>query len=64
MLFILATPIGNPMDITQRCQQILNRVDFVVCEELKNGSKLLKRWKIEKELLELNEHNEILAAPN
>ena len=50
------------MDITQRCQQILNRVDFVVCEELKNGSKLLKRWKIEKELLELNEHNEILAA--
>ena len=62
MLFILATPIGNPMDITQRCQQILNRVDFVVCEELKNGSKLLKRWKIEKELLELNEHNEILAA--
>ena len=62
MLFILATPIGNPMDITQRCQQILDRVDFVVCEEFKNGRKLLKRWKIEKELLELNEHNEILAA--
>ena len=37
MLFILATPIGNPMDITQRCQQILDRVDFVVCEEFKNG---------------------------
>ena len=35
MLFILATPIGNPMDITQRCQQILDRVDFVVCENLK-----------------------------
>ena len=54
MLFILATPIGNPMDITQRCQQILDRVDFVVCEEFKNGRKLLNdkiRWKIEKELL-------------
>ncbi len=62
MLFILATPIGNAADISQRAIQILNQVDFVICEEFKKGSKLLKQWKIEKELLELNEHNEIEAT--
>ena len=60
MLFILATPIGNPGYHSKVSTNF--RKDFVVCEEFKNGRKLLKRWKIEKELLELNEHNEILAA--
>ena len=58
-LFIVATPIGNPGDITLRAIETLKSVDAVVCEEYKPGSTLLKKLGIEgKELVLLNEHNE------
>ena len=58
-LFIVATPIGNPGDITQRAVEVLKAVDAVVCEEFKPGSTLLKKLGIVgKELILLNEHNE------
>lgn len=58
-LFIVATPIGNPGDITLRAIETLKTVDAVVCEEYKPGSTLLKKLGIEgKELVLLNEHNE------
>lgn len=58
-LFIVATPIGNPGDITLRAIETLKSADAVVCEEYKPGSTLLKKLGIEgKELVLLNEHNE------
>ncbi len=58
-LFIVATPIGNPQDITLRAIEILKSVDAVICEERKDGSRLLKQLEITgKPLIELNEHNE------
>ncbi|MFZ3070206.1 MAG: 16S rRNA (cytidine(1402)-2'-O)-methyltransferase [Anaerolineaceae bacterium] len=57
-LYVVATPIGNPGDITLRAIQTLNAVDAVLCEERKIGSKLLKQLNISKPLIELNEHNE------
>ncbi len=58
-LFIVATPIGNPQDITLRAIDTLRSVDAVICEERKDGSKLLKQLAINgKTLIELNEHNE------
>lgn len=58
-LYIVATPIGNPGDITLRAIEVLKSADAVVCEEFKPGSTLLKRLGIEgKELVLLNEHNE------
>ena len=58
-LFIVATPIGNPQDITLRAINILGSVDAVICEERKDGSRLLKQLDITgKPLIELNEHNE------
>ena len=58
-LFIVATPIGNPQDITLRAIEILRSVDAVICEERKDGSRLLKQLEIAgKPLIELNEHNE------
>jgi 16S rRNA (cytidine1402-2'-O)-methyltransferase len=59
VLYIVATPIGNPGDITLRAIETLKTADAVVCEEYKPGSTLLKKLGIEgKELVLLNEHNE------
>jgi len=59
-LYIIATPIGNLKDITLRALETLKSVDFIICEELRQGSKLLNRLDVQpKELLNINEHNEI-----
>lgn len=57
-LYVVATPIGHPRDITLRALDVLQEVDAVVCEEYRAGSTLLKRLGIEKEIILLNEHNE------
>lgn len=58
-LFIVATPIGNAQDITLRAIETLKSVDAIICEERKDGSRLLKQLEITgKPLIELNEHNE------
>jgi 16S rRNA (cytidine1402-2'-O)-methyltransferase len=63
ILYIVATPIGNLDDITLRAIETLKNADAVICEELREGQKLLKRLEIiPKELINLNEHNEAEKA--
>jgi 16S rRNA (cytidine1402-2'-O)-methyltransferase len=62
-LYIVATPIGNPRDITLRALDVLQEVDAVVCEEYRAGSTLLKKLGIKKEIILINEHNEAEQAP-
>ncbi|HZW39918.1 MAG TPA: 16S rRNA (cytidine(1402)-2'-O)-methyltransferase [Ignavibacteriaceae bacterium] len=57
-LYLVSTPIGNWDDITLRALNILKEADFVICEEFKEGKRLLSQYQITKELFELNEHNE------
>lgn len=57
-LYVVATPIGNPRDITLRALDVLKEVDAVICEEQREGSTLLKKLGITTPLLLLNEHNE------
>jgi len=57
-LYIVSTPIGNFDDITLRALNILKTVDLIICEEYREGRRLLANYKIDKELTELNEHNE------
>ncbi len=65
ILYVVATPIGNWQDITLRALEILKKVDLIVCEELREGSTLLRRLNIQgKELFSLNEHNEQEETPN
>ena len=58
-LYIVATPIGNPKDITLRALAVLQKVNGVICEEFRQGDRLLNRLEIENELITLNEHNEV-----
>lgn len=63
-LYVVATPIGNTRDITLRALDVLKEVDIIICEEYRSGSTLLKRLGIEqKEIIELNEHNEAEQTP-
>ena len=57
-IYVVATPIGDRDDITLRAINVLRSVDLVICEERKNGSRLLKGYGIRQELIEVNEHNE------
>jgi 16S rRNA (cytidine1402-2'-O)-methyltransferase len=62
-LYIVATPIGNTLDITLRALKVLSEVDAIICEELRQGSRLLKKLDITaRELIVLNEHNESTQA--
>jgi 16S rRNA C1402 (ribose-2'-O) methylase RsmI len=38
-------------------------VDAVICEEYRQGSRLLNQLEIENELVILNEHNEVTESP-
>ena len=58
VLYLVATPIGNKEDMTIRGLRVLREVDLVVCEELREGHRLLRTYGIEQPLLDLNEHNE------
>ncbi len=63
-LYIVATPIGDPGDITLRAVETLRQADAVICEELRQGTSLLKRLGITgREVIALNEHNEHERVP-
>src|SRR5689334_23037679 len=57
ILYIVSTPIGDSRDITLRAIDILKECDLIVCEEWKPAKSLLRKYSIEKELLQLNEHS-------
>jgi 16S rRNA (cytidine1402-2'-O)-methyltransferase len=62
-LYLVATPIGEPDDITLRALRVLSEVHAVICEERRVGSTLLSHFSIVKPLVELNEHNEKARVP-
>jgi 16S rRNA (cytidine1402-2'-O)-methyltransferase len=56
-LHLVATPIGNLGDITQRALDLLREVDLVVCEDTRVTAKLLARYSIAARMLPYHEHN-------
>lgn len=59
MLYIVATPIGNLEDISNRAISTLNSVDLILCEDTRHFSKLANRYEIKTQLKSNHEHNEI-----
>jgi len=53
-LNIVATPIGNLKDISFRALETLKNVDFLICEDTRVTSILLKRYNIKQELISFN----------
>ncbi len=64
MLTIVSTPIGNPDDITLRALRVLREANAVICEERREGARLLRAFQIESEIVDLNEHTERERIPD
>lgn len=57
-LYIVATPIGNLGDITQRAVETLSKVDAIAAEDTRHTSRLLQHLGLHKPLIALHDHNE------
>lgn len=62
LLYLIATPIGNLSEISERALSTLKEMDVVAAEDTRNTYSLLNHYGIKKELFSLREHNEIEAS--
>lgn len=58
ILYIVATPIGNLQDITQRALDTLAKVDLIAAEDTRHSGLLLNHYGIKKPFFALHDHNE------
>lgn len=58
-LYLVATPIGNLSDISERALKVLSEVDFIAAEDTRNSLRLLTHFGISKPLVSYFEHNKI-----
>ncbi len=56
-LYLVATPIGNLADISERAIKVLSEADFIAAEDTRNSLKLLSALGIKNELVSYHEHN-------
>ena len=57
MLYLVATPIGNLSDISDRALKVLEEVDFIAAEDTRNSGSMLAHFGISKPMISYFEHN-------
>ena len=57
-LYVVATPIGNLQDISQRAIEVLRDVDLIAAEDTRHSKRLLSHLGITTRLTSYHEHNE------
>lgn len=63
ILFVVATPIGNLADLSERARQTLAQVAAICAEDTRHTRQLLHQCRIRTPLLALHAHNEQALAP-
>ncbi|MGE5154724.1 MAG: 16S rRNA (cytidine(1402)-2'-O)-methyltransferase [Bdellovibrio bacteriovorus] len=64
LLYVVATPIGNLADLTDRARQTLGAVDLIAAEDTRETRRLLAHFGITKRLIAYHDHNESAATPH
>jgi len=62
ILYVVATPIGNLEDLTQRARQVLAAVSLIAAEDTRHTGRLLMHIGCKTRLLALHDHNEEKVA--
>ena len=57
-LYVVSTPIGNLLDISQRAIETLRKSDFILCEDTRVSKILLKKFDIKSNLISYHKFNE------
>lgn len=61
-LFIVATPIGNLSDVTDRAKQTFELVDAILCEDTRVTQNLLRAINVSKPLVAYHQHSDDLRV--
>ena len=57
-LYIVATPIGNLSDVSERVLETLRSVDLILCEDTRVTAKLLAKFGLQKPLQSYHQHSD------
>ena len=57
-LYVVATPIGNLADISQRALDVLREVDLIAAEDTRHSARLMEAYSITTPLKAYHDHNE------
>ena len=56
-LYLVATPIGNLADLSERAVKVLSEVDFIAAEDTRNSMRMLSHLGIHRPMVSYFEHN-------
>lgn len=57
-LYVVATPIGNLLDMTPRAVEVLQQVELIAAEDTRHSARLMAHFGIDTRLVSVHEHNE------
>ena len=63
VLYVVATPIGNLGDLTERARRVLSEVDAIAAEDTRETRRLLAHCGISANLIAYHDHNETEMTP-
>ncbi|WP_070987592.1 16S rRNA (cytidine(1402)-2'-O)-methyltransferase [Halofilum ochraceum] len=64
ILYVVATPIGNLADLSERARTLLATADVIAAEDTRHTGRLLATFDSRAELVSLHEHNEQARVPS
>ena len=56
-LYLVSTPLGNLKDITFRAIEVLEKSDYILCEDTRVSKNLLDKYKVKSKLISNHKFN-------
>ncbi|EXJ11700.1 Ribosomal RNA small subunit methyltransferase I [Nitrincola nitratireducens] len=58
VLYVIATPIGNLGDLSERAIRVLSQVDLIAAEDTRHSGRLMAHFNIKVPMISVHDHNE------